>query len=393
MKMGARMLLKMIFIVTIIAIVFSYAMFQGGFVSWFLFYSVIVVVLLSLSTLIVPLSRMKLSRTIINKDTVFSGDDLLVEIELKHRFFHPFCYIKVVDLVPPSLRDYTTKGTGALYFLIFGKKDTFSYVLQKVPRGHYVFSNIEVEIGDFFGFFERKKIFSIDEEVIVYPKYRELSDWQVGSRGEAEKKHSFKQAIETDLSIAGVRNYIQGDKLSIIDWKHTARQNELMSKQFSEAEENVSLLLFNPYVELKRKETFEQQVELATSLVYDYYINKRTLAFLNLSSDMKFIEKSTDLNGFQEMYRFLACVEPTNKSFTFPEQKISTNEFRTWIVLTSILSNSFVDWLIQHVERAETVIICWICETPTNVELENRRHLRGNNVRVYTFMSNDFLQE
>lgn len=392
MKSRARIFLKIFFIVIILSLVFSYAMFQGGFVSWFLFYSVLVVVLLSLSTLIVPLRRMKLKRSIINKNTIFSSDDLQIEIEFEHRFFHPFCYMKIVDYIPQSLRDHATNGAGAIYFFTYWKKDSFSYVIKQVPRGKYHFTDIEVEIGDFFGFFERKKLFPIHEEVIVYPKYRHLSDWQVGSVGETEKRHSFKQAIETDLSIAGVRSYIQGDKLSMIDWKHTARQNELMSKQFSETEENVSLLLFNPYVELKGEETFEQQVELASSFVYDYYVNKKSLAFISLSEEMKYIEKTSDLASFQEMYRLLACIQPNYQSFFSRELMIRTNEFRTWIVLTSILSNAFVDWLIQQIGRAETVVVCWICEAPTNVEKENRRLLREKNIRVYTFMSNDFLQ-
>lgn len=383
MKKKARMLVKGLFILILAVLVFSYAMFQGGFVSWFLFYSVIVILLLSLSTLVVPLKTIMPKRTIKKHETVFVGDDLEVVIEFNQRFFHPFCYVKIVDIVPDSLHHHVIRGAGALYFLTFKRKESFTYTMTNLPRGEFRFTEIEVEIGDLFGFFERKKVYPAEQKLLVFPKYRHLDDFQVGTIGGTETKISFAETIEQDLSIDGIRPYVPGDKLTVIDWKHSARHNQLMSKQFSETIELSSLLVINPVIELKQKETFEKQVELAASFVYYYDFHKRSLSFISLT-------KETIIESSQAMYRELARIQPVNKSFVAPEINLMKTA-PSWIVITAILSNHFVKWLLQQQEHTEKIVVCWIFDAPTEIEKQNRLLLRERKIRVYTF-TDDYFQ-
>lgn len=368
--------LKLCFLLVIVIIVFSYAMFQGGFVSWFLFYSVIIIVFLSFSTFFVPFRKIKVSRKF-NRQNVFAGDDIDITIEISCLYLHPFCYVKIVDCLAKELKPHVERGTGALFFFTFKRNFHFTYSIKNLPRGEHSFTKIELEIGDLFGFFERKKSFTLEESMIVFPKLRSLEDYQIDFLGTREKKFPFLQAIETDLSIVGVRPYIPGDKLTTIDWKHSARQNELMTKQFSPTEDDAFLLVFQQFVELKKPELFEKLVELCAAFVHYFYNQKRTIRFVTLGSKLQQVK----LDSFQAMYHHLARIQAVHKTFVPPSQ-FASNE-KSWLVLSTILSNEFVKWLLefQHVH----IIVCWVTEKPTKTEKKNRLLLRENKIRVFTF--------
>ncbi|PIB53426.1 hypothetical protein, partial [Pseudomonas sp. 2822-17] len=52
---SVKLLLRGLFVIGIFAALFSYAMFQGGFVSWFLFYTITTLVVLMLLYAAIPL--------------------------------------------------------------------------------------------------------------------------------------------------------------------------------------------------------------------------------------------------------------------------------------------------------------------------------------------------
>ena len=135
----------------------------------------------------------------------------------------------------------------------------------------------------------------------MFPRYLNLEDWKVGSMGGQEKKVSFTHSIDTELSLSGVRKYIPGDRLTMIDWKHTARQNELITKQFSQSEDNDCVIIFNSFVEHKRKNTFEKQVELGASIVDYFYNRKGRVGFLRSGESLQWIPKSTQGEAITEM--------------------------------------------------------------------------------------------
>ena len=73
-------------VLALIGVLFSYAMFQGGFVSWFLFYSFLPFGLCALAIAAYPLHRIQVTRTIASS-SYYAGDTLTVTISLHLPFF------------------------------------------------------------------------------------------------------------------------------------------------------------------------------------------------------------------------------------------------------------------------------------------------------------------
>lgn len=89
---------KWLMSILLIAILYAYAMFQGGFVSWFLFYSVVPLIVYAFLIGLFPLRSLKVKR-IFPVETKQAGDTLLVTIEVKKPLF-PLFYLIVNDQLP-----------------------------------------------------------------------------------------------------------------------------------------------------------------------------------------------------------------------------------------------------------------------------------------------------
>ena len=88
-KLANNRVLKFIFLALLFLITFSYAMFQGGFVSWFLFYSFLPFAIYSLLLLFYPLTGMKMTRSISHTELT-DGQELTVTIHVEREkvIFH-----------------------------------------------------------------------------------------------------------------------------------------------------------------------------------------------------------------------------------------------------------------------------------------------------------------
>ncbi|WP_152550224.1 hypothetical protein [Geomicrobium sp. JCM 19039] len=90
---------RLLFTVIMIAVLYSYAMFQGGFISWFLFYSVVTIVGLGMLSTVTPLKFVQVSRTI-RDHQLKNGDHTTVEVTVRKTGPFPLLYLGVMDEVP-----------------------------------------------------------------------------------------------------------------------------------------------------------------------------------------------------------------------------------------------------------------------------------------------------
>nr|WP_275980356.1 DUF58 domain-containing protein [Halalkalibacter alkaliphilus] len=242
-------------------------MFQGGFVSWFLFYSVVTVVISTVLVALYPFRIVKAER-VFHKDVLRAGESLTVTVTLHKRALQPFFYVRVLDLIPKNLGTY--EESGSLFFFSFQRRLVFSYTVRDVKRGAHTFEQLSLVFGDLFGLFEREKKVLCETKVLVYPRFHELppiNDFGKPRRLDGRRiQHSF----EEDRSLAGVRQYVPGDRLTSIDWKQSARSSKLMTKEFESYQGEGIVVAFDSAVIDPNESVFEHSVELAASLMVTF---------------------------------------------------------------------------------------------------------------------------
>ncbi|MDE5416214.1 DUF58 domain-containing protein [Alkalihalobacterium chitinilyticum] len=387
LKKGVKPLFLLLLNITL----FAYAMFQGGFVSWFLFYSIVVISLLSISVFLFTFQRIDAYRTL-SADTLRAYDDVEVEVFVKNKLIHPFCFVRVKDQLPQGLEASHDVNNSALFFLSFKRTLDFKYTIEKLPRGEHCFREIEVVIGDMFGFFERKKTVKVETTVLVFPHYQSLKSWSVNSGGGFGESVSFAHSLEEELSIAGVRHYIPGDRLTSIDWKHSARSEKLMTKEFETSQGEAFHLFFNRYVGKSAEETFERAVELTASIAEHCYENQNALSFVSVGTDTEVLIPDTTLEHYQMLYFHLAKVQGGKEQF-LPTETSLLEPYRngTIIFVTVSLNQKDYEWLQYLRAMNIQVIVCWV-----SGQVEDQQYvqsLRMQRVKVYQFTDEKFNSE
>ena len=103
------------------------------------------------------------------------------------------------------------------------RKDVHLSIQLPEKRGVYNLGRIKVSTSNPFGLFYSWFWFKFDAEYIVYPKPAGL-------------KERPRQENQIGDEFSGLKEYEPGDSMSRISWKHMARNDEMLVKEFNDSE-------------------------------------------------------------------------------------------------------------------------------------------------------------
>lgn len=223
----------------VLGLMFAFALAQGSFISWFLFYVFLPIALYITLLMFYPRQLIHPVRTFQNQQ-LHAGDTLKINLILSRTHAFPFILLSVTDGPDDSEESGSAKvHTGASFWS--GKSVTVHYAIPEIRRGEHRFSTVQVNIEDPLGFFKRKLILPCPQSVLVFPK---ISQIRLNDRRMGNVDPRFTSQ-DIDLSqFSGIRAYQPNDRISWLDWKSTARSGRLVSKQFDrDLERHASIVL------------------------------------------------------------------------------------------------------------------------------------------------------
>jgi len=147
-------------------------------------------------------------------------------------------------------------------------------------RGCYVFRGAYLSGGDFLGLNEEAMFYATYNEVVVYPKAitsPKLLEMLGGFLGDV----SVRRFIQEDpVLIAGIREYTGSEPFKQLSWKHTARLNQLMVKQFDYTLEPKITVLVDSSVKDKIGE-YAEHIETCLSLASGvcHYLEQKMITY------------------------------------------------------------------------------------------------------------------
>lgn len=236
---------KLLILLLLLFLTFSYAMFQGGFVSWFLFFSFVPFALLSLAVSFYSLKDIKVER-VLTKTDFHAGESLKVQIKLKRNLRFPLFFIMIEDVLGEKIQ-FSNQGNSSKILLTpgFRKEFSFEYVIENLPRGEHHFKEVRLKTGDLLGLIEKEQMVSVMNQIIVYPAYTEMIYRPFENQYDQGMTAS-RERVQRDTSMAiGVREYQPGDRFSWINWKATAKRNDIMTKEFEQRQSHDVLVVMD----------------------------------------------------------------------------------------------------------------------------------------------------
>jgi len=161
-------------------------------------------------------------------------------------------FIRMVEAFPKGIRTlnknvYIREDTLGLGYLSYNSSIYLmsrSRLQRKLKltfdkRGRYVFRGATLHGGDFLGLRETREKFEQLRELIVYPKPMDaphLQEIMGGFLGDISVRRFI---MEDPILTIGTRAYTGREPLKQMSWKHTARTNQLMVKQYDYTTEMV----------------------------------------------------------------------------------------------------------------------------------------------------------
>ncbi|GEP41123.1 hypothetical protein BGE01nite_04140 [Brevifollis gellanilyticus] len=146
------------------------------------------------------------------------------------------------DGLPPEAESIGLPWDGELPA---GEHLDLSYQVHFTKRGRHVFSAAHMLIRSRFGFWQRQYRPGTPSETRCYPNYEPIVRYSLLAMANREEQMGIikRRRKGATLDFRQLREYQDGDVLSKVDWKATARRQMLISREFEEQRDQSVLLV------------------------------------------------------------------------------------------------------------------------------------------------------
>lgn len=171
-----------------------------------------------------------------------NGDENDVTIYLQNKYSFPV-WVKVIDEIPFQFqkRDFEVKRK-----INAQEKDSFKYFLRPTERGEYLFGKLNIYVASPLRLISKRFIYEDQKMVPTYPSYVQLRKYDLMAFSNHLFQYGLKKIrrIGHTMEFEQIKEYVQGDDLRTINWKATAKKNQLMVNQYQdEKSQNVYMVI------------------------------------------------------------------------------------------------------------------------------------------------------
>jgi uncharacterized protein (DUF58 family) len=113
-------------------------------------------------------------------------------------------------------------------------KDNYSYTLRPTLRGEYHFGELHLFVSTLIGLVERRYTSMKEDQVKVYPSYIQIKNFQIQTipdvKAQAGGRTTYRRGASSEFD--HIKEYNRGDDVRTINWKASARRNQLMVNSY-----------------------------------------------------------------------------------------------------------------------------------------------------------------
>lgn len=225
-------------IIALFLLAFFFPMFYNA--TWYLFYILITFTIIDVLLLFASGKTVTGSRN--TPEKLSNGDENEIIVYLNNKYTFPV-WAKVIDEIPFQFqkRDFEIKRKIELQ-----SKDSFKYILRPTERGEYLFGKLNIYVASPLRLTSRRFMYEENQMVPTYPSYIQLRKYDLMAFSNNLYQYGLKKIrrIGHTMEFEQIKEYVQGDDIRTINWKATAKRNQLMVNQFQdEKSQNVYMVI------------------------------------------------------------------------------------------------------------------------------------------------------
>ena len=161
-----------------------------------------------------------------------NGDENTIRLHLTNQFNFS-AQAEIIDEIPHQfqIRDFSISAS-----LQSGMNREFMYQLRPTERGEYDFGDINVFLNTEIGFVRRKFSIAAKQTVPVYPSFIQMRKFEMYAISNRLTDIGIKKIrrVGHTMEFDQIKEYVRGDDVRSINWKATARANDLMVNQYQD---------------------------------------------------------------------------------------------------------------------------------------------------------------
>lgn len=349
-------------------------------IAWFIFITFLIV-----GTQIYIYSRWGLSNLgytrSFSEDAVFEGEEIEMVDEISNKKLLPVPWLRLEASIDRHLEfknnpDHQSKIEHgqfhrSLFSLMSYQRVRRKQYLTCTKRGFYRFDTVALATGDVFGFNEKFQSVKSPAEILVYPPLLQMDDVPLPTHSWLGDIIVRRWIMEDPFLTAGVREYTEGDSLQSVNWKATARTNELQVNQHEYTADHHLMIyvnfnqtddIWNP---IREESLIEEALSYAATIA-DYAIENGISTGFGCNSYVDRDEKDDSLR-----------IEPENSQL----QLTYLLETMAKLEVDSKLSmNSFLQEDIDQQREGADILLITAIETDEMSEKIKMIEAQGNSV-------------
>lgn len=380
---------RFLFVLLILIGAFVFAMFQGGTVSWTIFYAILPFIIYSIALFLYPLSAFSAKRTLHAK-AVQNGEKLSVTVWVKRKFPFPLLYTVIGDEWKNPVKQNVLKRMKTV--VVFGWKRTmeWQYEIDKLPRGEYIAPAIRIEVTDFLGWIRKSAFLSSKDTLLVYPRTIDVEYIPIEAQHTGGLAASPFNFIKDTTMATGVRDYQFGDRVSWIHWKSFARTQTLMTKEFDDRSTQELSLVFDS----RPSEMFEELVEFAASILQGVVTARLGVSFFPLGQEQPIFISMNSEEQFRTVLTYLARIQPfEHTGEPSVDLKKELENGGSVVLITARPNWSYLEPIVTSVTQRSSMICFVIVKNRASITsnlLEEIKYAQSKGVAVHPIVRKQF---
>lgn len=171
------------------------------------------------------------------------GDQNRVQLRLTNRYAFTV-RTSIIDEIPVQFQE---RNWIRKIMLPTDQPAVLDYQLRPEIRGEYTFNDINVFVHGPLGLVKRRYIFEQEQLVKVYPSYLQMRRYQLLAMSNRLQDAGVKKVrrLGHSMEFEQIKEYVRGDDYRTINWKATARKQDLMVNNYTDERSQQIYCLIN----------------------------------------------------------------------------------------------------------------------------------------------------
>lgn len=244
MNFFKKLYLNNFFFYALLGIIVSFVLayfFEGLYrVSWI--FLLLLLAFTSIDILLLFSNRKGIKASRVLPEKLSNGDENPITVKLNNDYSFDI-NLKIIDEIPFQ---FQVRDFEVIRKLKSQQKDQFQYFLRPTERGEYTFGNLNIYVATPLRLVSKRYTFDHNQTLPTYPSFIQLRKYDLMAFSNNLFQYGVKKIrrIGHSMEFEQIKEYVQGDDIRTLNWKATAKRNQLMINQFQdEKSQNVYMII------------------------------------------------------------------------------------------------------------------------------------------------------